>query len=69
MSKGKEIIMKNTLNEQAQQAILSLEPADLSYCLKLAQRFEHLGIASDQASSALCTLVENTPLESMYQPA
>lgn len=61
--------MKNTLNEQAQQAMLSLEPADLSYCLKLAQRFEHLGIAGEQASSALCTLVETTALESIYQPA
>ena len=51
--------MFGKLNEQAASALLSLEPGDLSYCLKLAKRFEHMGIESDQASNALCTLVES----------
>ena len=44
--------MFGKLNEQAASALLSLEPGDLSYCLKLAKRFEHMGIESDQASNA-----------------
>ena len=55
--------MFGKLNEQAASALLSLEPGDLSYCLKLAKRFEHMGIESDQASNALCTLVESGELE------
>ena len=43
--------MFGKLNEQAASALLSLEPGDLSYCLKLAKRFEHMGIESDQARS------------------
>ena len=54
--------MFGKLNEQAASALLSLEPGDLSYCLKLAKRFEHMGIESDQASNALCTLVESGEL-------
>ena len=54
--------MFGKLNEQAASALLSLESGDLSYCLKLAKRFEHLGIESDQASNALCTLVESDDL-------
>ena len=59
--------MFGKLNEQAASALLSLEPGDLSYCLKLAKRFEHMGIESDQASNALCTLVESGELETIYQ--
>ena len=36
--------MFGKLNEQAASALLSLEPGDLSYCLKLAKRFEHMGM-------------------------
>ena len=57
--------MFGKLNEQAASALLSLEPGDLSYCLKLAKRFEHMGIESDQASNALCTLVESGELETI----
>ena len=49
--------MVEKLNEQAASALLSLEPGDLSYCLKLTKRFEHLGISPAHASDALCTLV------------
>lgn len=59
--------MFGNLNEQAASALLSLESGDLSYCLKLAKRFEHLGIEGEQASKALCTLVENGELETIYQ--
>ncbi|WP_080799817.1 hypothetical protein [Arabiibacter massiliensis] len=59
--------MFGNLNEQAASALLSLESGDLSYCLKLAKRFEHLGIERDQASKALCALVENGDLETIYQ--
>ena len=45
--------MFGKLNEQAASALLSLEPGDLSYCLKLAKRFEHMGIEEEQASNAL----------------
>ena len=65
--KGKEHLMFGKLNEQAASALLSLEPGDLSYCLKRAKRFEHMGIESDQASNALCTLVESGELETIYQ--
>ena len=61
--------MKNTLNEQAMAALMSLESGDLSYCLKLAKRFEHLGISGTQASKALCALVETEQLEAIYQPS
>ena len=54
-------------NEQATSALLSLESGDLSYCLKLAKRFEHMGIESEQASNALCALVEGGELEAIYQ--
>lgn len=59
--------MFGNLNEQAASALLSLESGDLSYCLKLAKRLEHLGIGPEQASSALCTLVESEALETIYQ--
>ena len=59
--------MLGKLNEQATSALLSLESGDLSYCLKLAKRFEHMGIESEQASNALCALVENGELEAIYQ--
>ncbi|MCB7038556.1 hypothetical protein [Eggerthella sinensis] len=59
--------MFGNLNEQATSALMSLESADLSYCLKLAKRFEHMGIESDQASEALCSLVESGELEAIYQ--
>ena len=59
--------MCGNLNEQAASALLSLDSGDLSYCLKLAKRFEHLGIERERASSALCTLVEKGELESIYQ--
>lgn len=59
--------MFGNLNEQAASALLSLESGDLSYCLKLAKRFEHLGIEREQASNALCALVEKGELESIYQ--
>ena len=59
--------MFEKLNEQAPSALLYMEPGDLSYCLKLAKRFEHMGIESDQASNALCTLVESGELETIYQ--
>lgn len=59
--------MVEKLNEQAASALLSLEPGDLSYCLKLTKRFEHLGISPAHASDALCTLVEGGNLESIYQ--
>lgn len=59
--------MIEKLNERAASALLSLEPGDLSYCLKLAKRFEHMGIESEQASNALCALVENGELETIYQ--
>ena len=52
--------MFGKLNEQAASALLS-------FCLKLAKRFEHMGIESDQASNALCTLVESGELETIYQ--
>lgn len=59
--------MFGNLNERAVSALSSLEPDDLSYCLKLAKRFEHMGIESDLASNALCTLVEAGELEKIYQ--
>lgn len=59
--------MFGNLNEEAASALLSLESNDLSYCLKLAKRFEHMGIKSDHASSALCTLAEGNALETIYQ--
>lgn len=59
--------MFGKLNEQAVSTLLSLESGDLSYCLKLAKRFEHMGIEGEQASSALRTLVENGELETIYQ--
>lgn len=59
--------MFGNLNEQAVSALSSLDSGDLSYCLKLAKRFEHLGIGDDQASNALCALVENGDLETIYQ--
>ncbi len=59
--------MFGNLNEQAMSALMSLESNDLSYCLKLAKRFEHLGIDPAQASNALCTLVEGEALETIYQ--
>lgn len=59
--------MFGKLNEQAMSALLSLESGDLSYCLKLAKRFEHMGIDGEQASNALCTLVESGELEAIYQ--
>ena len=57
--------MFGKLNEQAASALLSLEPGDLSYCLKLAKRFEHMGIESDQASNAWCSLVAICELETI----
>lgn len=59
--------MFGNLNEQATTALLSLESGDLSYCLKLAKRFEHMGIEKEQASNALCTLVAGDALEAIYQ--
>ena len=59
--------MFGKLKELATSALLSLESGDLSYCLKLAKRFEHLGIESEQASNALCALVEGGELEAIYQ--
>lgn len=59
--------MFGKLNEQATSALLSPESGDLSYCLKLAKRFEHMGIESEQASNALCALVEGGELEAIYQ--
>lgn len=59
--------MFGKLNEQATSVLLSLESGDLSYCLKLAKRFEHMGIESEQASNALCALVEGGELEAIYQ--
>lgn len=59
--------MFGNLNEQATTALLSLESGDLSYCLKLAKRFEHMGIEGEQASNALCTLVASDALETIYQ--
>ena len=56
--------MMEKLNEQAASALLSLDSSDLSYCLKLAQRFEHMGITGERASSALCGLVETEVLDS-----
>ena len=44
--------MFGKLNEQAASALLSLEPGDLSYCLKLAKRFEHMGIESIMRATA-----------------
>ena len=45
--------MFGNLNEKAASALLTLESGgDLSYCLKLAKRFEHMGIESEKASSA-----------------
>ena len=67
IEKERSISCLEKLNEQAASALLSLEPGDLSYCLKLAKRFEHMGIESDQASNALCTLVESGELETIYQ--
>ena len=46
------------LNEQAVAALASLPLEDLSYCLELARRFDRLGIGAEQASSALCRLIE-----------
>ncbi|MEG0015463.1 MAG: hypothetical protein RRZ85_03330 [Gordonibacter sp.] len=59
--------MFGNLSDQATSALLSLESGDLSYCLKLAKRFEHLGIEPAQASTALCTLMESESLETIYQ--
>lgn len=59
--------MFGNLNEQATSALLSLESGDLSYCLKLAKRFEHMGIEEEQASNALCALVASDALETIYQ--
>lgn len=59
--------MFGNLNEQATDTLLSLESGDLSYCLKLAKRFEHMGIESEQASNALCTLAATDALETIYQ--
>lgn len=59
--------MFGKLNEHAIAALLDLESGDLSYCLKLAKRFEHMGIEGEQASSALCALVESGELETIYQ--
>lgn len=59
--------MFGNLNEQAASALLSLDSGDLSYCLKLVKRFEHLGIEGEQASKAVCTLVETEALETIYQ--
>lgn len=46
------------LNEKALNTIMSLSEPDAAYCAKLAQRFAAMGIADDQASSAICGLVE-----------
>lgn len=46
------------LNEKALKTITSLSEPDAAYCAKLAKRFVALGIADDQASSAICGLVE-----------
>lgn len=59
--------MVEKLNEQAASALLSLDSGDLSYCLKLAKRFEHLGISPEHASNAVCSLVEGGNLEAIYQ--
>lgn len=59
--------MFNTLNEKAVSALMSLESGDLSYCLKVAKRFEHMGVGSEQASGALCALVDTNKLEAIYQ--
>ena len=50
--------MEKVLNEQAVSALAELPLHELSYCLKLAKRFEALGIEGERASSALCSLID-----------
>ncbi|MCI2242974.1 hypothetical protein [Adlercreutzia faecimuris] len=46
------------LNEKALKVLSTLSEPDAAYCHKLARRFANLGIAPDNASSAVCALVE-----------
>ena len=46
------------LNEKALKVLTTLSEPDAAYCAKLAQRFVNMGIAQDQASNAVCALVE-----------
>ncbi len=57
-SEREENPMKNLLNEQAVSALAELPLHELSYCLKLAKRFETLGIEGERASSALCSIID-----------
>lgn len=59
--------MINEFNDQVASTLMSLEEGDLHYCLKLAKRFEHMGVGSEQAGKALCTLADGDMLEAIYQ--
>ena len=52
-------------NHEAQAALSTLSGADAAYCAKLEQRFANMGISSEQASSAVCSLVDT---DSVPQP-
>ena len=50
--------MKNLLSEKAVTAMAELPLHELGYCLKLAKRFEALGIEGERASNALCAIID-----------
>lgn len=48
----------NALNERAVTALAALPLEEKTYCLGLAKHFERLGIGGEQASDALCRIIE-----------
>lgn len=54
------------LNEQAISAMAALPLHELAYCLKLAKRFEALGIEGERASSALCSIIDAGTIDAVH---